>query len=192
MSIKEMIHNNPYLKSQGSLPSKIDLLYTAIGCFFAIGTISFLSQNYHLHLLIASFGASALLLFGAPSSPMAQPRNVVGGHTLSAIIGVIIYQLGGNNWLTITLAVTFAIVAMLATSTGHPPGGATAIVAVTSQADFHFIFSPILAGTILLVTMAVLMNYVTPGRQYPLPTEPSNAPQNHDLALANTKTNNAQ
>lgn len=69
---------------------------------------------------------------------MAQPRNTVGGHAISALVGVICSQLLGNSWWATALSVTLAILAMYLTGTMHPPGGATAFLAIYYQKDYLF------------------------------------------------------
>ncbi len=145
-----------------------ELLGTAVGCFFGLGLVSYITMQEHLPLLIASFGATSLLVFSAPSAPMAQPRNVIGGHVIAAIIGVTCYKICGLSWLSITLAATLAIIAMMLTDTAHPPGGATALVAIMGEADYSFVFTPILFGALILVCTAVIVNYFIPGRRYPV------------------------
>ncbi|MFQ8890709.1 MAG: HPP family protein [Bilophila wadsworthia] len=94
--------------------------------------------NSGFPLLIGSFGASAVLAFGAIRSPLAQPRNLVGGHFLSALVGVSCYFLfPGTPWLASCLAVATAIALMHVTKTLHPPGGATALIAVTGGEGIH-------------------------------------------------------
>ena len=89
-------------------------------------------------MLIGSFGASAVLVYGAIKSPLAQPRNLIGGHVLSAIIGVTFYMLlHDQQWLASSLAVATAIAVMHATKTLHPPGGATALIAVIGSPQIH-------------------------------------------------------
>lgn len=135
------------------------IIITAIGTFIGIGTVTYLSVQEHLPLLIASFGASAVLLYGVPTAPMARPRNVLGGHSISALIGVTCFQLMGNGWLSMTLAVTLAIIAMLLTDTTHPPGGATALVCVMQNADYSFILMPVLSGALILLICAKAVNH---------------------------------
>jgi len=79
-------------------------------------------------LLIGSFGASAVLLFGANESPLAQPRNLIGGHLVSALVAVVVVALGGPGPFPIALAVGFSIFLMYITRTIHPPGGATPLI----------------------------------------------------------------
>jgi CBS-domain-containing membrane protein len=109
-----------------------------VGSCLAIACIALLERyatgNSGFPLLIGSFGASAVLAFGAIRSPLAQPRNLVGGHFLSALVGVSCYFLfPGTPWLASCLAVATAIALMHVTKTLHPPGGATALIAVTGR-----------------------------------------------------------
>lgn len=142
-------------------------LITAIGSFLGIGLISILNTYYAIPLLVPSMGASAVLLYAACHVPMAQPRNVIGGHLVSATAGVLVFQLLGNQWWTIALAVTLAIFFMNLTHTLHPPGGATAFVAVYTGQSFSYILSPVGLGAVLLVIIAVLVNNCSSKRKYP-------------------------
>ena len=97
--------------------SLTSLIVTSIGSLAGIGLVTLLATYYNLPLLLPSFGASAVLLYGACHVPMAQPRNVIGGHLVSAFAGVTTYQLLGNSWWAITLGVTISIIMMTITNT---------------------------------------------------------------------------
>ena len=124
-------------------------------------------------LLIGSFAASAVLLFAAPKSPLAQPRNLIGGHVLSAFIGVSAgLALPGVPWLAGALAVATAIAAMHLTKSLHPPGAATAFIAVTggpkiTALGYAYVLCPALSGALILLGVALLTNALTPARRYP-------------------------
>lgn len=118
-------------------------------------------------LLIGSFGASAVLLFGANASPLAQPRNLVGGHLVSAAIAVLIVALLGSTPLTTALAVGLALLFMNVMHTTHPPGGATALIGVQAAAGRQFILVPVLAGALILLVTALFTNNVVYHRKYP-------------------------
>jgi CBS-domain-containing membrane protein len=123
--------------------------------------------------LIGSFGASAVLVFGATNSPLAQPRNLVFGHLVSAIIGVTIHKLIPQPlWLAAATAVSLAIVAMQITKTMHPPGGATALIAVIGSEKikalgFGYAISPVLTGVLTLLAVAMITNNIPKHRNYP-------------------------
>ncbi len=125
-------------------------------------------------MLIGSFGASAVLIYGSIKSPLAQPRNFVGGHVISALIGVTVYQLLPEpRWLAASVAVATAIAAMHATKTLHPPGGATALIAVIGSHKIHamgylYTIVPVGAGTIIMLILALLINNISKIRKYPM------------------------
>ena len=154
-----------------------ELLWSWLGSVIGIGLCAFLSSRYFeardLTLLIGSFGASAVLVYGAIKSPLAQPRNLIGGHILSGLVGVASYQMfGGTIWIAAALAVSLAIVAMLATKTLHPPGGATALIAVIGGQKIHslgflYAFLPAGAGAIVLLLVALIVNNLSKNRKYP-------------------------
>jgi CBS-domain-containing membrane protein len=118
-------------------------------------------------LLIGSFGASAVLLFGATDSPLAQPRNLIGGHLVSAAVAVLVVALFGSTPLTMAVGVGLAIFAMNLTHTTHPPGGATALIGVQGAVGPGFIFVPVLAGALILLATAIITNNVVFHRSYP-------------------------
>jgi len=118
-------------------------------------------------LLIGSFGASAVLLFGACDSPLAQPRNLVGGHLVSASVAVAVVALFGSGPLAMAAAVGLAIFLMYFTRTIHPPGGATALIGVQGHAGAEFLLFPILAGVLILLGVALFTNNIVNHRQYP-------------------------
>jgi len=144
-----------------------ELALSSLGCFLSIGFITLLSTHRGVPLMIPSFGASVIVLHTACHISIAQPRNVVGGHVISAFSGVSVYQLFGNDWWAITLAVILAMVLMLLTGTLHPPGGATAFVAVYGGQNFIFILEPALIGSGILILIALLINNISPARKYP-------------------------
>jgi CBS-domain-containing membrane protein len=118
-------------------------------------------------LLIGSFGASAVLLFGATDSPLAQPRNLVGGHVVCACVAVLVVALFGSTPLTIATGVGLALLVMNLTHTTHPPGGATALIGVQAAVGPEFILVPVLAGALILLATALFTNNVVYHRKYP-------------------------
>ena len=154
-----------------------ELIWSWLGSALGIGICGYLSAQYFepmdLTLLIGSFGASAVLVYGAIKSPLAQPRNLIGGHVVSGLTGVACYHLFGNTvWLAAAMAVSLAIVVMLATKTLHPPGGATALIAVIGGTKIHnlgilYAFIPAGVGAVILLVIALLVNNLSKSRKYP-------------------------
>ncbi|KCZ70388.1 CBS-domain-containing membrane protein [Candidatus Methanoperedens nitroreducens] len=167
------------MKGGAKSPPRIrlaEIFWSWTGSFSGIGAVAFLSFNFFesgdLTLIIGSFGASAVLIFAAIRSPLAQPRNLIGGHVLSAIIGVSAYQMMGDTWMASAFAVSSAIAVMLFTDTLHPPGGATALIAVIGSEEIHnigylYVFVPTLAGALIMLVIALLVNNLAEGRKYP-------------------------
>lgn len=130
----------------------------------AIGAVTGMAGH---SLMIAPMGASAVLLFGATESPLAQPRNLVGGHLICAGLAVAIVASGGSGPLAMALAVGGAILLMNLTRTVHPPAGATAFLGVQGHAELRFIMVPVLAGILILLLVALFTNNVVYHRRYP-------------------------
>jgi len=149
---------------------------SGIGSFagiFAIFVTSSLSFEGIDHLLIvASMGASAVLLFAVPHSPLGQPWNVFGGHIISATIGVTCAQWIPDLWVAGSLAVGGAILVMHYLDCLHPPGGASALVAVVGGATIHntgymYVLQPVALNALVISLIAFLYNYLFSWRRYP-------------------------
>ena len=154
-----------------------EILWSWLGAFLGISVVAFMNYNVleqtDLVMIIGSFGASAVLIYGAIKSPLAQPRNLIGGHVISAVIGVFFFQLFSNQmWLASALAVATAIAVMHATKTLHPPGGATALIAVIGSTKIHalgylYAVIPVGLGAVLMLIVALLVNNIPKTRRYP-------------------------
>jgi len=169
------------MKGDGASPPMVSLSEIAwswIGAFIGIAAVAYVNYNRldgtDLVMVIGSFGASAVLIYGAIESPLAQPRNLLGGHILSAIVGVTSYQLFGSNmWLAGAIAVATAIALMHATKTLHPPGGATALIAVIGSDKIHalgylYTLIPAGLGATVMLAVALLVNNIPRTRRYPV------------------------
>ncbi|WP_271406892.1 HPP family protein [Tenacibaculum soleae] len=175
--VKRTIRITKYVLYKETSLDYIENFWSFIGAFIGIGIIAF-TQSFYLSkvenvFLIGSFGATCVLIYGAIQSPLAQPRNLIGGHVLSAIIGVTIAKfLPDIIWLTAPLAVSTSIVLMQYTKTLHPPGGATALIAIIGTEKiktlgYLYVLSPVLSGTLILFVVALLINNITKHRSYP-------------------------
>lgn len=165
-----------YVIYKETLINRRELFWSFVGSFIGILLLSILNFSYlpaDFPLLLGSFGATAVLLYAAIHSPLAQPRNLVGGHVLSALVGVSCqYLVGDIPWLAASLAVSLSIVVMQLTKTLHPPGGATALIATTGSESlknlgFFYAFYPVFVGAILLLIIALIFNNITTYRSYP-------------------------
>jgi CBS-domain-containing membrane protein len=154
-----------------------EILWSWIGSFLGIAAVAFINYSIldktDLVMIIGSFGASAVLIYGAIRSPLAQPRNLIGGHVISAVIGVTTYKLlPAHLWLASPIAVATSIAVMHATKTLHPPGGATALIAVIGSQKIHdlgylYALIPGGIGCVIMLIVALLVNNIPKNRRYP-------------------------
>ncbi|WP_281704618.1 HPP family protein [Aeromonas taiwanensis] len=147
----------------GALGALVGLLGTALLCRWGLGL--------EVHWLIAPMGASAVLLFAAPASPLAQPWSILVGNGVSALMGVLSASLVPDLTIASALAVMLAIAAMFLTRSLHPPGGAVALTAVIGGEGIRalgvgYVLLPVLLNSSLLLAMGLVYNRLL-GRRYP-------------------------
>ncbi|MGL5067513.1 MAG: HPP family protein [Sarcina sp.] len=138
-----------------------------IGGFITITILSLLTKDAGTLWLIAPFGASCVLVFGVWNAPLSQPRNIIGGHLISAFIGIIVYKMMGNTPISIGLGVGIAIAVMILTKTTHPPAGADPIVVIMAGSSWDFLFKPVFLGAVVIVVLGVIINNFSKIRKYP-------------------------
>ncbi|MDY0117302.1 MAG: HPP family protein [Sulfurimonadaceae bacterium] len=156
------------------------MTWSWLGAFIGVYCIAIVNELMHTEhndsmLLLGSFGASAVLIYAAPYADFSQPRNFLGGHFISTMIGISVYKfLPFDISILGAIAVSFAIVVMYYTNTMHPPGGATALAAVVGSEQMHelgymFAFSPVLLDSFILFIIALVINNLSdnPKRHYP-------------------------
>lgn len=144
-------------------------LIAGLGGFLAIALLALGGELLQVMTVIAPFGASSVLVFGAPSGHFAQPRNVIGGHVLSAAIGVAVFASIGSNPVAMGLGVALSIAAMILTDTVHPPAGADPLVAISLAATWRFPLMPVLAGAIAIVALGWVYHRLISRQTYPSP-----------------------
>ncbi|MDR7016650.1 HPP family protein [Acinetobacter sp. 3657] len=153
------------------LPQSIDIIRSLIGGTFSILILVLLSKWTHNLFIMAPFGASCVILYAVAQSPLAQPRNVILGHFVSALIGLVFLKILGTSALSIALSVGCAIAAMQLLRCVHPPAGANPLVilltANTIQYHWSFLFFPVLLGSIALVLVAWLVNNIKTDKKWP-------------------------
>ncbi|KAG0076734.1 hypothetical protein BGZ92_002268, partial [Podila epicladia] len=167
-------------------PSRFAVLLSSfIGAFVGIAIVSLLNYNVQwfverdVPVLSGAFGASAVLIYGAIEAPLSQPRNVIGGHIMSSLIGVSLYKLfnllsaemfNRLHWLVCALAVSISLCFMQLTHTVHPPASATALIAVSGgqtiyDLGYWYTLCPVALGVALMMVVAMVVNNVA--RKYP-------------------------
>ncbi|OHV81786.1 HPP family protein [Ensifer sp. LCM 4579] len=171
--------------------SQVERLRSSCGALLGILLTGFIStlavgDDASLPLLIAPMGASAVLLFAAPSSPLAQPWSILGGNIVSSAVGVTCALLIPDPVVAAAIAVAVAIGVMLLLGCLHPPSGAVALTAVLGgpairEAGYAFVFSPVAINSLLILAVALIFNNLT-GRRYPH-LAPAANPHNTDDPL---------
>ena len=148
-------------------PSFRSAVLAWIGGFLAISSVALLTDHLAVALVLGSFGASCVLVFGFPDVPFAQPRNVVAGHFLSSLIGLAFLAAFGPHWWSVAPAVGTAIAVMMLTRTVHPPAGSNPVIVYLAQPDWGFLLFPTLVGALVLVAVALVYNNATREAAYP-------------------------
>lgn len=139
------------------------LLSCSAGAALALGLVLWLVDPPTAPLLLASFGGSAVFLFGLTRAPAAQPRALFGGHLASAVVGVVCYQIFGDATWVYILSVVLALVVMLATRTVHPPAGANPLLMVHAHAGLAAVWQPVGLGVLILAAVAMAWSRLVPG-----------------------------
>ncbi|HMV18150.1 MAG TPA: HPP family protein [Zoogloea sp.] len=143
------------------------ILLAGLGGFLAIAVVAGLAERTAAALVLGSFGASCVLVFGFPEVPFSQPRNVVLGHVLSSAVGLACLSLAGPHWWAAALAVALAIMGMMALRCVHPPAGSNPVIVFLLQPGWSFLLLPTLAGALLLVGVALVYNNLARDADWP-------------------------
>lgn len=142
----------------------------ALGAMAALGLMALIGEMSGALMIAAPLGASAVLIFGMPESPMSQPANVVAGHVLSTLVGLAFLYTLPVAWWPLGLAVGLVMVMMGVLRVLHPPAGADPLVVMMLAPGWGFVLTPVLSGAILLVAAGMLFHRLPPHRAtYPLP-----------------------
>ena len=166
MKLKKIICWPPLLGGIGAGVTIAILAYITFQSILA-GT------NYGLWLA-ASFGSSVVVVFGYPDNEFAQPKNVLFGHLLCALIGIIfvtVFKISQDRtifFLAIGLAVGIAVMLMMALKITHPPAGGNTIVVMLTQDSFQFLIFPIMVGAVTIIIGGVIYNRYILRKKYPL------------------------
>lgn len=175
--LKRSLRISKYVIYKETLIDYKEHFWSFTGAFIGIALIAFF-QSFILTreeniFLIGSFGASSVLIYGAIHSPLAQPRNLILGNLISAVIGVTVAKFMPDIiWITAPLAVGFSIVSMQMIKALHPPGGAAALIAVIGseriqELGYLYVLMPVLTGSLILFFVALVFNNITKHRRYP-------------------------
>jgi CBS-domain-containing membrane protein len=153
-----------------SLPARASWKAIALawaGGVIAIAAIAFSAQTIGMPLMLGSFGATCVLVFGFPDVPFSQPRNIFFGHTLASLIGLSFLWLFGPVWWAMGLAAGTAIAAMMLTRTVHPPAGSNPVIVFLAHPTWNFLFFPTALGAAVIIVIALVYNNSVREEQYP-------------------------
>ncbi|MBD1158197.1 HPP family protein [Pelagibacterales bacterium SAG-MED17] len=145
--------------------SVLALIFTTI----TIGVLTLLTYktNYGL-FLVASFGSSMVLLYGYPESPFAKPKNILFGHLITSLIGILFYNfIPLPIYILIPLAVGLGVGLMILLDVTHPPAGGNPIIVILGSVSFDYLFSPILTGCLIIIAFGILLNKFVAKKEYP-------------------------
>ena len=143
-------------------------LLSGVGAAVTIGILAFMTYHTELGLwLIASFGATTVIVFGYHDNPFAQPKNVFFGHLLSAFVGILFATFFGVSFITIGLAVGIAVMLMMAFKITHPPAGGNPIIVMIGGVSFQFLIFPVMVGAKAIIIGGIIYNRLILKRKYP-------------------------
>ncbi len=143
------------------------ILLAWLGGFLAIAAVALLARGFSAALVLGSFGATCVLVFGFPDVPFSQPRNVVLGHVLSSCTGLVFLTVCGDHWWALAAAVGTAIGLMMFTRTVHPPAGSNPVIVFLTHPSWDFLLFPTLLGALVIVAVALIYNNSTRDARYP-------------------------
>src|SRR5689334_9736238 len=138
-----------------------------LGGAIAIGLMELFSSVAHYPLAVIPFATSIVLVVGSPDAEPAQPRALIGGHLLSALVGLAVLKLTGPNAWAAAAAVGFSILAMYLTGTFHPPAGINPLLVVSGNLPWTFLLAPVLAGALLLTAFSCIWHRGVRGKPWP-------------------------
>lgn len=155
-------------------------LGSLVGIYAISACVSLVATRHGLDgaFVLGSFGAAAVLVYGAPMAEFSQPRNLVGGNLISALIGVTVASnipSSESGAFAAAIAVSSSVLVMHLTRSMHPPGGATALIAVVGgegirDLGYWYVLFPVLCGSMILLAVALVVNNMSrnPHRHYPV------------------------
>ena len=153
------------------IEKKLIIQSTLAGIFsiITIGVLTFLTYKTSYGIfLIASFGSTMVLLYGYPESPFAQPKNIILGHFLTSLIGIIFLNFVPLPiFLNIPVAVGFGVMFMILLKVTHPPAGGNPIIVIIGSVSFDYLLTPVLIGSIIVVLFGVIINKFLFKKEYP-------------------------
>lgn len=138
-----------------------------LGAALAIGGMEAFSTAAHTPLAIIPFATSIVLVIGSPEAEPAQPRALIGGHMISALVGLVVLQAAGPHAWAAAMAVGLAVLAMYLSGTFHPPAGINPLLVVSYALPWSYLIVPVLFGALLLTVFALVWHRWVAQRSWP-------------------------
>jgi CBS-domain-containing membrane protein len=143
-------------------------LLSGVGAAVTIGILAYMTYQTELGFwLLASFGATTVIVFGYHDNQFAQPKNVFFGHLLSAFVGILFATFFGVSFITIGLAVGIGVMLMMAFKITHPPAGGNPIIVMIGGVSFQFLIFPVMVGAIAIIIGGIIYNRLILKKKYP-------------------------
>ena len=136
------------------------MLLGVLGATIGIIALQFITNVSGVELVAASFGATFVLIFAIPDSPVVKPRNIIGGYLISTSIALLVFEFIGNDPFSLGLAFGLSFVFMQLTKTLHPPAGSIPLLILFVPPDWKFVLTPILVGVILILVYSKFYNFI--------------------------------
>ena len=153
------------------IDKKLTIQSTVAGIcsFITISILTLLTYKTSYGLfLIASFGSSMVLLYGYPESPFAQPKNIILGHFLTSLVGIIFLNyVPLPIFINIPLAVGLGVMLMILFKVTHPPAGGNPIIVIIGSVSYDYLLTPVVTGSIIVVLFGVIINKFILKKKYP-------------------------
>ncbi|MBF0304151.1 MAG: HPP family protein [Alphaproteobacteria bacterium] len=162
-----------FLRRHQPSPCRRRALKAGLGALVGLAAVALLGEWAGVPLLIAPFGATCVLVFSVPESPLSQPANVIGGHLLAASVSVAADALLPEGPASLALTVGLVITLMAIARLTHPPAGADPLVILPGHFGVDFVLAPILVGSVALVLIATMVHRLPPRTAYPLRMPPN-------------------
>lgn len=159
------------MAGNGTNPTTVDIkdvLTVVIGATLTISILLMLTGFTDTLWVMAPFGASCLLVFGSWQAPFSQPRNVIGGHLLSSVIGIAVYDWFGYYAWTLAMSLAMTLFLLMITKTIHPPAAANPIIIIIGGHSWQYLLTPVLIGSLTIIFMGLLINNFRGNRAYPV------------------------
>tara|TARA_B100001105_G_scaffold132819_1_gene106287 strand:- start:127 stop:603 length:477 start_codon:yes stop_codon:yes gene_type:complete len=148
----------------------IKAFLAALFSSITIGALSLLTYKTSFGLfLMASFGASMVLLYGFPESPFAQPKNIFFGHLLTSFVGIMFLQyMPLPIFINIPFAVGVGVFLMIIFNVTHPPAGGNPIIVIIGGVSFEYLINPVIFGCLIILFFGIVLNKFILKKKYPL------------------------